>query len=186
MSDVRVFITKHSTDWHREIADDNTVLRTQVGSGLHGVTVKEADDRDEMGIAIEPPEVALGRNPKAFEQYEYRSQPVGVRSGPGDLDLVVYSLRKYVRLASAGNPTVLMPLFAPDAEIVRIAEPGLDLRANALMLLSKKAGLRFLGYMNSQRRHLAGESAPRLNRPELIEQYGYDTKYAYHSMRIAI
>ena len=36
-----------------------------------------------------------------------RTQPEGVRSGPGDLDLIVYSLRKWMRLALTGNPTVL-------------------------------------------------------------------------------
>lgn len=70
------------------IAEQNTVLRGQVGSGLHGVTTG-ADDRDEMGVCIEPPEYVIGN--ARFEQYQFRTQPEGVRSGAGDLDLVVYS-----------------------------------------------------------------------------------------------
>ena len=40
------------------------------------------------------------------------------RSGAGDLDVIVYSARKWARLALAGNPTVLLILFVPDAEVV--------------------------------------------------------------------
>src|SRR5215471_1753097 len=41
---------------HRAVAEPNTVLLGLVGSTVHGVTVDGADDRDEMGICIEPPE----------------------------------------------------------------------------------------------------------------------------------
>jgi hypothetical protein len=40
------------------------------------------------------------------------------RSGAGDLDVVVYSARKWCRLALEGNPTVLLALFVPDKEVV--------------------------------------------------------------------
>jgi hypothetical protein len=73
------------------------------------------------------------------------------RSGPGDLDLIVYSLRKWMRLAVTGNPTILLPLFVPDAEIVRITELGHELRANADRVVSRQAGLRFAGYLRTQR-----------------------------------
>jgi len=53
-----VYQSPHSTDWHHNIAEDNTVLLTQVGSGLHGVHEGDQDDRDEMGVCIEPPEVS--------------------------------------------------------------------------------------------------------------------------------
>ncbi len=41
---------------HRAVAEPNTILLGLVGSTVHGVTVDSADDRDEMGICIEPPE----------------------------------------------------------------------------------------------------------------------------------
>ncbi len=100
----------HSLPTFKQIADENTVLRGQVGSGLHGVTTGN-DDRDEMGVAIEPPAYVIG-NAK-FEQYQWRTQPEGVRSGKGDLDLVIYSLRKWARLAAQGNPTVLLLMYIP-------------------------------------------------------------------------
>lgn len=175
---------KHDTPENKAIADANTVLRVQVGSGLHGVSVSDQDDRDEMGVCIEPPEYVIGL--RRFEQYEYRTQQMHVRSGPGDLDLNVYSLRKWARLAADGNPTVLMLLFAPDSEIVSIAWPGYDLRARREMFLSRQAGARFVGYLERQRDRMLGKLSQRTNRPELVEKYGFDTKFAYHAARLGL
>ena len=119
-----------------ELVEQGTILRATVGSTVHGLHHGGQDDRDEMAVFIEPPEYLLGlrlarkhgvRNPFRFEHWVERTQPEGARSGPGDLDLVAYSLRKYVRLALKGHPTVLLLLFVPD-ELVQIrTELGLDL-----------------------------------------------------------
>lgn len=82
--------TKHSTPEFQAIADTLTILRCQVGSGVHGTNIIGTDDRDEMGICLEPPDYVMGLN--RFDQYVFRTQPEGVRSGHGDLDLTVYSL----------------------------------------------------------------------------------------------
>src|SRR6185295_6437812 len=75
---------KHSSPEFAAIAERGTILRVQVGSGLHGTAIKGQDDRDEMGICVEPPEYVVGLS--RFEQYIFRTQPEGHRSGPGDLD----------------------------------------------------------------------------------------------------
>src|SRR5699024_12392610 len=85
------------------IAAAGSLLMCQVGSAVHGPDLDDQNDRDEMGICIEPPEYVIRL--RHFEQYIHRTQPDNVRSGPGDLDLTVYSLRKCARLALAGNPT---------------------------------------------------------------------------------
>ena len=85
------------------------ILRVQVGSGVHGTAVSGQDDRDEMGLCLEPPRfvTGLGRVPNGirgqgppvrFEQYERHTawdRPGGVanRSGAGDLDVIIYSAR---------------------------------------------------------------------------------------------
>src|SRR5437868_3844965 len=177
--------TRHSTPEHEAIADALTILRCQVGSGVHGTSIAGTDDRDEQGICLEPPSYVLGLN--SFEQYIYRTQPEGVRSGHGDLDLTVYSLRKWMRLAVSGNPTVLLPLFVPADEIVSITATGQSLRANADMILSRQAGHRFLGYLRTQRdRMLDHPNGKHTNRPELITLYGFDTKFAGHMIRLGL
>lgn len=175
---------KHGTNLHQEVADKYTILRGQVGSGLHGITVPGTDDRDEMGICIEPPEQVIGLD--HFEQYIFRTQPDGARSGPGDLDLVIYSLRKWTRLAAGGNPTVLAMLWLPTWEIMVCDRYGDRVQGAKDLFVTKEAGRKFLGYLYSQHDGLTGTGNKHTNRPELIEQYGYDTKYAYHAIRLGI
>lgn len=175
----------HSRQEFAAIAERGTILRCLVGSGVHGVVLEGHDDRDEMGICIEPPEYVIGLRP--FEQYIFRTQPEGARSGAGDLDLVIYSLRKWMRLALAGNPTVLLPLFVGDEHLVTCSELGVELRARSYMIVSREAGRRFLGYLRGQRDSLLGlVPGRRTNRPELIELYGFDTKFAMHMVRLGV
>lgn len=161
------------------------ILRVLIGSTSHGLGIEGTDDRDELGIAIPPESYVLGL--QKFDSYVFRTQPEGVRSGPGDLDLVIYSLKKYLSLAVKGNPTVLTPLFSPDDQVLIDTWIGRDLREKKDMVLSRQAGHRFLGYLRGQRDRVLGRrgQARLPNRPELVEKYGYDTKYAGHMLRLA-
>jgi hypothetical protein len=174
------------------------ILRAQVGSGVHGTAIAGTDDRDEMGVCLEPPRFVTGlaRVPNGtngrtesvrFEQYERhtawdRAAGIAARSGAGDLDVVIYSARKWARLALAGNPTVLLVLFVPDEEVVYRDEAGTELVANAERFVSRLAAHRFLGYLNAQKH---GMNSAR-GRPELIEAHGYDTKHAAHALRLGL
>ena len=113
----------------RQIAEDGLILRTTVGSVVHGLSNPGTDDRDEMGVCIEPPEYLLGF--QRFEHFVYRTQPEGAPSGPGDLDLTVYGLRRYCRLALKGSPTVLLPLFVTGEHVVACTELGAELQGLA-------------------------------------------------------
>lgn len=186
----QVFHTQHSTEQHMHIAQDGLILLCEIGSTMHGVSdPSTGDDIDEMGICIESANSVIGLSP--FEQYEYRTQPVNHRSGEGDIDRTVYSLRKWARLAAQGNPTVLMPLFADDELHVRYIDPvyGVALRLNAPMFLSKEAGHKFLGYLDGQRKRYLDPNrvdSTHASRPELVERFGWDTKTGYHALRLAI
>lgn len=182
---VSTFENPHSTADHQRVGEGNEILRVLVGSGVHGTAVDGQDDRDEMGICIEPPEYVCGL--EAFEQYIFRTQPEGHRSEPGDVDLTIYSARKWMRLATQGNPTVLLPLFVADSDIIVRTGLGGELRALAPSILSRHAGERFKGYLQSQRERLLGvRGGKHTNRPELIEIYGFDTKYAMHMVRLGV
>ena len=80
------------------------ILRTEVGSRVHGIAVKGTDDRDEMEIVVPPTSHVLGL--REFSSCMPRTAPDGQRSEPGHLDLVSHSLRKYCGLALKGNPSV--------------------------------------------------------------------------------
>lgn len=169
----------------RDVAIPNEILRSVVGSGVHGIAIAGTDDHDEMGVYIEPPEWVLGVTGHR-EDYIWRTQPEGVRSGHGDTDLVMYSLKKYLRLAIKGNPTVMLPLFAPAESLIVVTALGEELRDLRSAFLSRLAVERFLGYMRSQHERMLGRSTRNVpNRPELIEKYGWDVKYGSHALRLA-
>lgn len=161
------------------IALNNQILRGLVGSTAYGTNL-ESQDRDEMGVFIEPPEYIIGLS--SMEHYISRDQPDGVRSQPGDLDLTLYSLRKYVRLAARGNPTVVELLWLPKYEHETLW--GNQLRNMRQEFISKESGERFLGYLISQKKRLTGELARNVSRPELVAAHGYDTKFAAHALRL--
>lgn len=178
----------------REIVERGTILRATVASTVHGLHHGGQDDRDEMAVFIEPPEYLIGHarargirgGMYGFEHFVERTQPEGVRSGPGDLDLVAYSLRKYVRLALKGHPTILLLLFVPEELTLVETELGRELRELRPALLSQRAGRGYLGYLRGQKERLLGtRGQKRVNRPELVEAHGFDTKYAMHAETIA-
>jgi hypothetical protein len=196
------FAHPHASEEARRIAEDGMILRVQVGSGVHGTSVIGQDDRDEMGLCLEPPQFVTGlaRVPNGtrgqaplvlFEQYERHTawdRPGGVanRSGAGDLDVIIYSARKWARLALAGNPTVLLVLFVPDEEVVFRNEAGTELVRNAHRFVSRLAAGRFLGYLKAQKAAMTGQAGAHTNRPELVAVHGYDTKYAMHVLRLGL
>jgi len=159
---------------------ENVILLATVGSTAHGLALEGTDDRDEMGILIEGPENVIGL--KTFEQKISRSKPQGVRSEHGDLDSTIYSCRKFCRLALSGNPSILVLLFAPPTICTEL---GQELRDNYHWFAARSAGKAFLGYMTQQRQRLLGERGQmNVKRPELVDKYGYDTKYAMHMLRL--
>jgi hypothetical protein len=196
------FAHPHASEEARLIAEAGLILRVQVGSGVHGTAISGQDDRDELGLCLEPPQFVTGlarvpngirgENPSVrFEQYERHTawdRPAGVanRSGAGDLDVVIYSARKWARLALAGNPTVLLVLFVPDDEVVFRNEAGAELTANAHRFVSRLAAARYLGYLQGQQAAMTGQAGAHTNRPELVAVHGYDTKYAMHALRLGL
>jgi predicted nucleotidyltransferase len=165
----------------REISERGLILRTTVGSVVHGLSNPGTDDRDEMGVCVEPPEYLLGFH--RFEHFVYRTQPEGMPSGPGDLDLTVYGLRKYCRLALKGSPTTLLPLFVDGEDVIARTPAGEALQALAPAFVARSTGRAFLGYLDAQRQGLMGERHATRTR-ELSGDHGYDTKYAMHALRI--
>lgn len=171
-----------------EMAERNTILRVRTGSGAHGIST-DSSDRDEIGICLEDPEFVIGL--RTFEQHMFRdaAQRTGqfdAPSGAGDLDLTVYSLRKYARLALNGNPSMLEILFSTDHVI--ITPQGRELQDMASLFISKEAGPKYLGYLQAQRRSMQSKDGKGrdVTRPELVAKYGFDTKYAGHMIRLGL
>jgi uncharacterized protein len=167
-------------------AEQATIIKILAGSHIHGIAV-ETSDRDEEAIVIEPLKEAFGLG-KPFEEL--------IRESP-ERDVKYVSLRKWCGLALKGNPNFLLTLFAPQESILKQDSRGGQLRDMKQAFLSRQAIKSHLGYLKGQRhRMLSGHSDPTIReqyshkgrgklRQDKIDQFGFDTKYAMHLIRLA-
>jgi uncharacterized protein len=170
-------------------AYDGEFIRVVIGSTIHGLHVAGTDDLDLMGVRIESIEEAMGLH-KPFEQFVWRTQPDNHPSGPGDVDLTVFSLRKYLQLATKGNPTVLNLLFVPPEQRFIDSSDAEMLRRLTPKIVSRQAGARYKGYLCSQRERLIGERGQKrtgyARREKYLSADGWDTKYGMHMVRLGL
>lgn len=171
-----------------QVVARKTILEAVVGSSTHGVSVSDQDDTDYMGVFIETPLYTLGL--QELDTYTWRTQPEGSRSGPGDIDAVYYSLRKYIRLCEKGNPSVLAMLWLgeTDPNLTVRKSAGDRLRILRDEFITQNTLDSFLGYATAQMKRLETHSGQGKNvkRPELVDAFGFDTKFAGHAIRLAI
>jgi uncharacterized protein len=152
------------------------------GSELHGAKVGKTDDTDLYGVYIEDPERALGLNPQ--EHFVWSTAGDDRRNGPDDVDVTLYSLRKWAGMAAKGNATALHFLFADPIEVA--PDTWRKIQGHAAVFLSRTSAQQFLGFADDQFKRLTGEkgSGKKGQRPEYIGRYGYDTKAAMHGLRL--
>ena len=72
------------------------------GSELHGAKVHGTDDLDIYGVYIEPPDRVLGL--ESMPHFVWSTAGADRRNGPNDVDVTLYSLKKWAGLACKGNP----------------------------------------------------------------------------------
>jgi predicted nucleotidyltransferase len=151
------------------------------GSELHGAKLGGTDDIDIYGLFIEPPERALGLEP--LEHFVWSTAGNDRRNTADDVDLTLYSLRKWARLAVKGNPTALHFLFAPNhlehPTWTRIVE-------QRSAFLARSCAPQFLGFADAQLKRMTGERGrgKKGQRPEIEARFGYDSKAAMHTLRL--
>lgn len=159
---------------------EDLILSFIGGSQLHGAKLEGTDDTDWYGIFIEPPQKKIGID--AFEHFVYSTGSERGKNTSIDVDVTLYSLGKWAHLACKGNPSVLHFLFAkPEYQTIewcsvsQFPEP----------FLGKSHLSAFFGYANAQLSRLYNARGPKdVARPFLEEQFGYDTKYAMHIIRL--
>ncbi|MGB9120960.1 MAG: nucleotidyltransferase domain-containing protein [Candidatus Angelobacter sp.] len=152
------------------------------GSELHGAKVGQTDDTDLYGVYMEQPEQALGLDPR--EHFVWSTAGDERRNGPDDVDVTLYSLRKWAAMAAKGNATALHFLFADPLEVA--PETWRKIEAQRELFLSRNSAKQFLGFADDQFKRLTGEkgSGKKGQRLEYIGKFGYDTKAAMHGLRL--
>jgi predicted nucleotidyltransferase len=175
---------------------DNTIHLFIGGSGLHSAKGDKPTDLDIMGVYIQPVEHVLGI-PQYFIEADGRKKwfnpDVQVwstaedsrKNTADDVDINLYSLRKWAGMAATGNTTALEFLFAENQ-----AQKNWQFWNNYIVLdrkhfISRRAGFHFMEFSKEMLRRLQGKGTGKHGqRDNLIEEFGYDPKAALHLLRV--
>ena len=163
-----------------------------IGSMAYGVS-KDNSDIDLYAVTIPPKKEVFphldgyidgfGAKPKKFEVFQKHR----VIDGKQNFDITIYSIIKYFNLILDNNPNMIDSLFVPMSCITYSNQIGEILRANKELFLHKGCYKKFIGYAFSQFRKIKNKTgAINEKRRKTIERCGYDTKYAYHLIRLLL
>jgi len=158
-----------------------TCLVGEYGSRAHG-TANADSDRDFHAIRVEPREFITGLS--HFDSQRHSTAASGAKSSRDDTDTTVYGLRKWAGLAAAGNPNMYVLLHLPRYEL--LDDKGQMLLDGRDLFVSKQAAPKFIGYLRSQKAALLGERGARVQRPDIVAKHKYDTKFAYHAVKLGL
>lgn len=179
-------------------APDFVVNATQyeviMGSIAYGVAENHSD-MDVYGFTIPPKELVFphlrGDIPGfddfdvKFSQYQqHHIHDASALSGKGrEYDLTIYSITKYCKLLMQNNPNIIDSLFVPDNCVLHMTPVAELIREQRQMFLHKGCWATFKGYAYAQM-HKMRTKQPEGKRAELVKQFGYDVKFAYHVVRL--
>lgn len=172
----------------------NVMYLTIMGSTAYGVST-DVSDFDLQGVCIPPKDVVFphlageiegfGNQTKRFWQWQqHHIFDQDALGGKGrEYDLAVFSIVKYFQLCMDCNPDKIDSLFTPARCVMTETQVGQMIRENRHLFLCKKVWPKFKGYAYSQM-HKMRTKNPEGKRKALVEEYGYDVKYAYHLVRL--
>ena len=172
----------------------NMIYETIMGSQAYGVS-SDSSDRDVYGVCIPPKAdifphlngkiAGFGQPHHPFEHY----QQAHIRGGHAndshamDYDLSVYGIVRYFALCMEGNPNMLDSLFTAQDCVLHVTAVGTLIRENRQHFLHKGCWPKFKGYAYATL-HKMRTKNPIGKRRILIDEFGYDVKYAYHIVRL--
>src|SRR5271157_3047585 len=165
------------------------------GSGMHGATGHVPTDLDLNGVYIQPVELVLGipqvRVGEDGEKHVFdpdvqvwSTSKDNRKNTADDIDLNLFSLRKWANMAATGNMNALEFLFVPNSSPTPYIWDK-HIVPNREDFISKRAGFHFIEFSKAMLKRLKGDgSGKHGQRPDLIEEFGYDTKAAMHLIRV--
>lgn len=149
--------------------EKHTILKVKHGSHAYGLNIP-ASDLDIKGVCIEPTNFHFGFT-NSFEQFE--------QMGQNGCDIVVYSLKKFARLAADANPNIIEVLHVADEDVLVCDEFGEQLREHRYEFISRKAKFTFAGYAHAQLKRIKTHRSWLLDPPKgapLRKDFGLDDR----------
>ncbi len=189
---VKGLINPSPPDW----LPDNVQYETIMGSTAYGVSVDDSD-LDISGFCIPPKQMIFPhlageipgfdekkRKPGVWQKHHIKD-PDALRGRGREYDMSISYITHYFQLCMDNNPDKIDSLFTPIDCVLHITPIGHMVRDNRKLFLHKGAYHRFTGYAFSQLAAMDGKNRTEgSNRAALIEKFGFDVKFAYHTIRL--
>jgi predicted nucleotidyltransferase len=161
--------------------DRHCVCAAYMGSISHNTYVPKEDpdsidDVDIMGVVVPPPERVIGL--RKWEHWTLQKD---------ELDVVFFSLQKFVELLLKSNPNVVGLLWLRPDLYLRVHPAFQKLIDHRDIFGSRQAYESFAGYASAQIKKMEGgafEGYMGARRKALVEKHGYDAKMAAHAIRL--
>lgn len=171
---------------------DNTMYLTVMGSEAYGVS-NRGSDVDLYGFCVPPKTVVFphlagiikgfGDQGEVFDSWQEHH----VNFKEKEYDFNVFSIVKYFSLCMENNPNALDSLFTRRTCVLHSTPMAELVRDNKRLFLHKGSYHKFRGYAYSQLSKIKNKSnSSNPKRAADIEENGYDTKFAYHVVRLAL
>lgn len=166
------------------------------GSIAYGVS-EDTSDFDVYGWCIPPKDMifphlrgeipGFGRQVQRFEQFQQHhvNDPEALGGKGRQYDLSIYSIVKWFHLVMEGNPNMVDALFVPANCVLRATQIGQRVRERRKLFLHKGCWHKYKGYAFAQASRMRGDrKRPDGKRKEVVDQFGFDCKHAYHIVRL--
>lgn len=173
---------------------DGVQYEVVMGSLAYGVS-DDNSDMDIYGFSIPPKEIIfphLRGEILGFDEFEvqfsqfqkHHIKDTSALSGKGRVyDMTIYSVVKYFRLLMENNPNIIDSLYVPDSCVLFSTPLADHVRKNRKLFLHKGCWATFKGYAYGQM-HKIRTKKPEGKRKQIVDQFGYDVKFAYHVVRL--
>ncbi len=170
----------------------DTEYEAIMGSFAYGVS-GNTSDIDLYAFCVPPKDYVFphltgyingfGPSPQNFEVFQQHH--IKIENEEKEYDIQVYSIVRMFHLCADGNPNMVDALFVPDRCVLLQSNIARLMRDRRRMFLHKGCYHRYKGYAYAQLKRL-DNMKPVGKRIELVEKYGYDTKFAYHIVRLLL
>lgn len=168
----------------------NLMYLVRMGSFAYGCS-QDTSDSDVYGFAIPPKDVVFphlageihgfGKPAPKFDVWQQHH----INYKENEYDFSVYGIVRFFQLVMENNPNMVDALFVPQNCIIHCTQIGNMVRDNRNDFLHAGCWHKFKGYAYNQLKMMrTREFKGSPKRAARVAEYGYDTKFAYHLVRL--
>jgi predicted nucleotidyltransferase len=170
----------------------NTHFLVQMGSEAYAASSNDSDI-DVYGFCIPPKDdvfphlagtvLGFGPPPERFNVWTEHH----IKWNAKEYDFSVYSIVSFFHLLMANNPNMIDALFVPRRCVLHSTAISERVRDQRRLFLHKGSFHKFRGYAYSQLAKIrTKEPGKNSKRAASVAEFGYDVKFAYHVVRLAL